>query len=104
VDIRRENFRAMRNLYPESWEFVQDDVYEFVLEGGRWDVVTVDCPSGHFQQCADLLPRFCKIARSAVILGSGADTRVDVPDGWRLVTRNRRSMMYGGVYWTVLSR
>jgi hypothetical protein len=104
VDIRSQNFRAMRNLYPAGWEFVQDDVYEFVLDGGRWDVVTVDCPSGHFQKCADMLPVLCELAGHAVVLGSGVDTDVKIPEGWSLVSRNRRSMMYGGVYWTTLVR
>ena len=105
VDIRNDNFEDMARLYPEGWEFVQADAYEFVRSTRRrWDVVTVDCPSGHFQKCADLLPVFCRLARVAVVLGSGVDTRVDVPAGWRLLTRNRRSRMYGGVFWTVVAR
>jgi hypothetical protein len=105
VDIRNQNFRAMRNLYPAGWEFVMADVYEFIRETDeRWDVVSVDCPSGHFQRCADLLPAFCGLARHAVVLGSGADTDVNIPDGWHVATRNRRSMMYGGVYWTAITR
>lgn len=105
VDIRSENFEDMQRLYPEGWEFVQDDAYEFVKRTQRkWDVVTVDCPSGHFQKCADLLPTLCRLARRAVVLGSGAATRVEMPEGWRELTRNRRSMMYGGVYWTVAVR
>lgn len=105
VDLRDENFDAMRALYPDGWEFEHADAYEFIRRTQRrWDVLTVDCPSGHFQKCADLLPSLCGLARSAVVLGSGADTRMVVPDGWRVLTRNRRSMMYGGVYWTVLVR
>ena len=103
VDIRNDNFEDMERLYPDDWEFIQDDAYEFVRQTHRrWDVVTVDCPSGHFQKCADLLPLLCRLARVTVILGSGVDTRLVPPEGWRVVTRNRRSMMYGGVYWTVL--
>lgn len=105
VDLRDHNYAAMRELYPEGWEFVQADVYEFVEDTERtWDVVTVDCPSGHFQRCADLLPELCSLAIRAVVLGSGAETRVTVPGGWVQTSRNLRSTMYGGVYWTVLER
>ncbi len=105
VDIRPDNLPDMARLYPDGWEFVEADVYEFVRQTtDRWDVVSVDCPSGHFQRCADLLPTFCDLARSAVVLGSGAVTSVRPPGGWRVSGRNRRSLMYGGVYWTVLTR
>lgn len=105
VDIRDHNFGAMRDLYPDGWEFVQADVYEFIESTERtWDVVTVDCPSGHFQRCADLLPELCSLATRAVVLGSGAKTRIAVPGGWHQTSKNRRSMMFGGVYWTVLER
>jgi hypothetical protein len=105
VDIRSQNFGAMRNLYPAGWEFVRADAYQFVQETtGRWDVVSVDCPSGHFQKCADIASVFCGLANHAVILGTGVDTTLDVPAGWTLMTRNRRSLMYGGVFWTVLTR
>jgi len=105
VDARDHNFQAMRELYPAGWEFVKADVYQFVEDTERtWDVVTVDCPSGHFQRCADLLAELCSLATRAVVLGSGAKTRITVPGGWVQTARNRRSTMYGGVYWTVLER
>lgn len=105
VDLRDHNFAAMRALYPDGWEFVQADCFEFIQSVERtWDVVTVDCPSGHFQQCADLLPELCSLATRAVVLGSGAKTRVSVPAGWLEHDRRLRSSMYGGVYWTVLTR
>ena len=66
--------------------------------------MTVDCPSAHFQKCADLLPTFCRLARNTVILGTGVATRVEPPEGWKVVTVNRRSRMYGGVYWTAVVR
>ena len=105
VDIRDHNFEAMRRLYPPSWEFVRADVFEFIEDCERtWDVVTVDCPSGSFQRCADLLPELCSLAIRAVVLGSGTETRVAVPGGWTQTSRALRSSFNGGVYWTVLER
>lgn len=103
VDHQDHNFADMARLYPDGWEFERADVYEFVARTRRrWDVITVDCPSAHFQRCADLLPTFCRIARKAVVLGTGIDTRVEPPDGWRVLTVNRRSFNYGGVFWTAV--
>lgn len=104
VDYRDHNFAAMRDLYADDWEFVQADAYQFIQETDRqWDVVTVDCPSGHFQQCADLLPRFGEIARHVIVLGTGVGTEFMAPRGWVWAEEHERSKMYGGVYWSVFT-
>lgn len=104
VDIRSRQLHEMAGVYPPEWEFVQADVYELVDRGDlpQMDVVSIDCPSGHFQRCADRLDRFCALARRVVILGTGRQTEVFAPDGWHLAERRRRSGFAGGTYWSVL--
>jgi hypothetical protein len=95
----------MRNLYPDDWEFEVMDVFDFATETDRrWDVVTVDCPTNLFDRCAEWLPIWCLLARKAVVLGTGADTDLNlrVPAGWSVTETLRRSPFNGGVYWTVL--
>jgi hypothetical protein len=103
VDV--EPMDAMRRIYPSDWEFVQADAFEFVEQTGRmWDIVSIDCPTGAFQRCADMIGEWCDLARKTVILGTGIDTVVDSPIGWHLTHMLRRSDFKGGVYWAVLER
>lgn len=103
VDIRSMN--RMSRLYPAVWEFIEADAFEFCeTTGGQWDIVSIDCPSGAFQQCADMVGLWCDLARVAVILGNGLDVLVHPPAGWRLTEMRRRSDFRGGVYWAVLER
>lgn len=103
VDVQPDKLNQMEQIYPEGWEFVCADVFPFTEQTSRvWDVVSIDCPSNMFQQCADLLERWCSLARDAVILGTGWDTKVEAPDGWQVTDVRKRSDYDGGVYWTVL--
>lgn len=103
VDLQADKLKQMEEIYPEGWEFLCADVFSFTETTDRvWDVVSIDCPTVAFQRCADLLPRWCSLARHAVILGSGWDTTVVAPEGWRVEDVRRRSDYFGGVFWTVL--
>lgn len=106
VDARRSDLEEMAGIYPSEWEFVQADVYELVArrELPSADVVSVDCPSGQFDRCADILDRFCAVARRVVVLGCGHSTEIFPPAGWRLAERRWRSTFAGGTYWAVLVR
>jgi hypothetical protein len=102
VDVDQEKLREMRDAYPDSWKFVNGDVFEFALRTEkRWDVVSIDCPSNLFDRCAELLPLWCRIARKVVVLGSGKHTTAVEPEGWELAERVHRSANYGGTYWRV---
>src|SRR4051812_16962494 len=75
VDINADKLNAMRENYPDDWSFVCQDAYEFAaLTDGRWDVVSLDPFTNHFDRCADNIKVWCKLARRAVIIGTGTDT------------------------------
>lgn len=105
VDHDADFLDRMQGLYPSDWYFVCADVYEYAdAVRGKWDVVSVDSPTNHFERCADMVAVFCSLARRLVILGVGTDTQVDAPDGWEVVETIKRSEFEGGVYWAVLCR
>jgi hypothetical protein len=103
VDTDAHKLGEMVLAYPERWEYVTGDAFEYALRTERqWDVVTLDPPSNLFQDCADRLPVWCRLARRAVMLGTGKTTRVEAPEGWAVTGTLWRSVFLGGVYWTVL--
>ncbi len=107
VDTDAGRLMEMRSVYPDGWEFFTDNAYEFVsviadTTDLKWDVVSVDCPSGAFDRCAELVGDWCRLATRAVILGTGKTTSVSAPVGWEITDRRKRSTYDGGVFWTVL--
>lgn len=103
IDSDADFLRRMERLYPADWEFVDDDAYEYAAHTDRqWDVVSVDCPTGHFQRCADLVQTWCRAATRAVVLGTGHDTALSPPEGWCVTETLHRSDYRGGVFWSVL--
>lgn len=105
VDVDAAKLDEMAGAYPDGWEYVVSDVFEYVLRTERkWDVVSIDCPTNLFERCAELLPLWCRVARKAVVLGCGAGTMVVVPEGWSTGARLHRSNFNGGVCWAVLER
>jgi len=103
VDKNERRLREMAAIYPDSWQFVPSDVYEFAEAATHtWDVVSLDPWTNQFQECADRLPLWCSLANRMVILGTGHDTSVKPPGGWRLTDFRKRSDYNGGVFWTVL--
>lgn len=103
VDLDADRLDEMEAAYPDGWEFVALDVFDFaVLTENQWDVVSIDCPTNLFDRCSDFLPVWCLLARRAVVLGSGEFTVVLPPAGWEITEQLRRSSFNGGVYWTVI--
>lgn len=106
VDARLKPLHEMASVYPADWQFVLGDVYELVAFDAlaTADLVSIDCPSGHFDRCADLIGHWCNLARRYVVLGTAADIDLALPDGWTEVERRYRSDFAGGVYWAVLKK
>jgi hypothetical protein len=108
VDIRPQLLDEMAEVYPDGWEFVTADAYDYadelILRGRRFDVVSVDPPTGQFGRCADNLYLLCALARHAVVLGTGPNTVLPIPDSWQMTDLRFRSNYRGGVYWAVLER
>lgn len=106
VDINQGKLDAMKDDYPDDWEYVCADAYDFAAECAagpyKWDVVSLDPFTNHFQVCADNIEQWCQLARRAVIIGTGTDTIIMSPPGWQQTDCVRRSDYQGGVFWTVL--
>jgi hypothetical protein len=94
----------MEAVYPEDWVFVVGDAYRYATFAAAADLVSIDCPTGQFERCAEMLPLWCELARRFVILGTGTDTQVDPPPGWTLLERRHRSNFAGGTEWAVLRK
>lgn len=107
VDLNGDKLRQMQELYPDGWEFIEADVYEYAASAhNTWDVVTLDPWTGQFARCADLLPLWTTLARKVVVLGHGNYRleRPEAPEGWSMVEVIRRGDFKGGVYWLVFTR
>lgn len=107
IDTDADRLDAMAAVYPTDWDFIQADVYKWVPKAvGQWDVVSVDCPTGHFDQCAEMLPEFCRLARRVVVLGADKNGQsLQPPAGWEMTGfRHRSDYVEGGVFWSVVER
>lgn len=106
VDLEEQRMRGMATLYPKGWDFVVADAYHYgkVAEanGETWDVVSLDPWTGQFGQCIEHLPVWCALARRAVVMGTGGNSAVTAPPGWRIARLVHRTDYDGGVFWTVL--
>lgn len=103
VDVNETLLSEMRDVYPPDWEWVLGDAYNFALKTNRtWDIVSVDPPSNGFLLCGHLMPLWCRLARKAVIVATGWEQEVTVPEGWKFKEVIHRSSFLGGVYWTVV--
>jgi hypothetical protein len=107
VDLDAGRLDEMRNLYPSDWEFIQHDAFDFPamhcerVATRDWDAVVLDPYTNHFDRAAEYLPVWCAVANNVVILGmDGRD--LEVPHGWQIVQRRKRSHYNGGVWWVVL--
>ena len=104
VDEDETKMLDMAKLYPRDWMFVVADVYGFAHKAlhSQWDIVSLDPWTRDFQKTADHIQLWCDLARRGVILGTGWNTKVEPPDGWKLTDVRKRSDYDGGVYWTIL--
>lgn len=101
VDINADRLKAMRANYPGDWDYVCQDAYTFTSPQ-QYDVVSLDPFTHHFQRCADNIEAWCRLARRAVIIGTGTDTTIVSPAGWHQTDCVKRTSYQGGVFWTVL--
>lgn len=110
VDLDAERLETMKQLYPDSWEFVTMDALAYACTWRaahrKWDVVSVDPPSSQFDVVANRLEWLCDVARYSVIIGTGLglEHQLSIPNGWALKETIRRSDYLGGVFWSVLER
>jgi len=108
VDVDADKLLLMEAMYPEGWEFRVADAFAFARTWRhahrRWDIVTVDSPTNLFDRCAADVEVWCDLAWRTVVLGTGVETAVEVPEGWRVSDVVQRSDYRGGVFWTVLER
>lgn len=110
VDLNGDNLSRMQEMYPEGWEFVEADAFDFAQaaleEDLWWDVVNLDPWTCHFDRCADMIETWTTLARKVVVLGHGNYrlTRPVAPKGWSMVQEIKRSDFKGGVYWLVYKR
>ncbi len=105
VDSDPVKLAEMAPLYPESWEFVQADAYNFALEQTdrrQWDIVTADPFTYEMDKCARFIHEWCRMARRAVVIGTKTDTYVEAPTGWKVTATVKRTDYDGGVYWKTL--
>lgn len=105
VDSDPDKLAEMRPLYPGDWQFVESDVYSFAFgltSREQWDIVTVDPWTQDMDRCARFVKEWCRLARKAVVLGTGVGTVVEAPVGWKVTGTRKRSDHDGGVLWTVL--
>lgn len=102
VDRDAERLEEMRTLYPASWRFVGEDVFEFIASASRrWDVVTADPFTGDTaDRCLAMLPAFARITNDTLIVT--ISSRVPSPKvaGWK-VSRMPRTRLAD---WLVLTR
>lgn len=95
VDIDSERLDAMRALYPDTWELVAADAFDFVQRrhaaGERYDLVSADPTTPLMPRCRAELPSLCALARRAVVLGIEHGRPFDPPRGWHY-RRIERSM------------
>lgn len=101
VDEDAEKLAEMRDLYPADWSWRAADVWSW-SDPKVYDVVSLDPWTQDFQRCADMVGKWCSLARRAVVLGTGVTTTVLAPTGWQVTDARKRSDYDGGVFWTVL--
>lgn len=107
VDTNRERLSEMAGLYPDDWQFVAADAWEFAEQAHRdglmWDFVSVDTFTGDAtDRSMETLDLWCSLARRAVTatiaLVGGAGW--EAPRGWRVSLFPRSSR----AAWLVLRR
>jgi len=109
VDVDGERLGKMRQLYPETWEFVEADAWEWAQAAARedlwFDAVSVDTFTGdaelralevrNLELWTDLARKVVTVTVTSARIGSYV-----VPEGWRSVLHVRAP----GVFWLVLTR
>lgn len=107
VDVDWERLEVMSNLYPDSWEFIKADCFEY-QPGRKFDVVVVDAPTPLTYQAARWLGRWTMFAEQAVVVGVHWKPLVEhgfnPPHGWSVTSLVKRADHRGGTYWLVCEK
>jgi extradiol dioxygenase family protein len=105
VDIDGPRLDEMKQLYPDDWQFVLEDAWQFAERAAsvdvKWDIVSVDTFRGNAtERSLTTLELWCSIANKAVLATLEIGQTYDTPEGWQADTfqRNRE------VFWLVLTR
>lgn len=97
VDIDEAKLEQMRGLYPDDWEFVRADAFDYIAaQRGRrrWDLVSVDPFLGSSDlRCQAILPGLLELTNGPLVLGCARLASPDIPAGWdrRLLGRSSRA-------------
>lgn len=88
VDTDADRLAEMQTLYPDDWEFVATDAWEFAksaAEAGRtWDIVSVDTFTGDStDRSLQSLDLWCSLARRAITVTISTEQQYTYQDGWR---------------------
>ena len=106
VDVDEKRLAEMRELYPERWEFIAADAWQYADAAWSlerwWDVVSVDPFTGDaMTRASESIRLWCSLARRAVVLGWRTGTPVTFPDAnWSVDSMQRAA----DIYWLVLRR
>lgn len=105
VDIDPDRLAQLEDLYPDTWEFVNEDAWDYAVAAGdagrTWDVVSVDTFRGNAtERSLTTIPLWCSLADKAVVMTLEKGQDYDVPLRWRAELMPRNSE----VYWLVLMR
>ena len=105
VDTDFERLSKMRRLYPDDWQFVHVDAWEYAEAARReelaFDAVSVDTFTGDAEiRSLASLELWTSIANELVTVTATPGKPFDVPDGW-IVSKHWRGP---GVYWLCLRR
>ena len=105
VDVDGRRLAEMHQMYPDDWEFVTGDAWEFAeaarAQGRMWDVVSVDTFTGNatFRGLASL-DLWCSIAGRVVAATVCPGSVYTVPAGWESGVMGRSEI----ASWLVLTR
>jgi hypothetical protein len=107
VDTDRRRLSEMSHLYPDDWQFVAADAWEFAKQARRdrleWDFVSVDTFTGDAtDRSMESLELWCSLARKAVTatFAVKSGTGWASPAGWRVSLFPRSDL----ASWLVLRR
>lgn len=106
VDTDHQKLGAMVLDYPDGWEYVHADAFDYAIRTRRqWDALSLDPFTNRFEECAGLVyAHGDRLARRAIILGCGSGQAIAAPSGWKVAEMRKRSDLNGGVFWAVIVR